>query len=217
MLYRTSMRGLALALGASVAFGACKKNQEAAGTGESAATGTAPGMTGAPAGSTATAAPAPATANVSDANIFSIMGVINGGEVSSGQMAERKARNSQVKAFGQQMVREHKALQAKFDALAKKANITPQANDQANQLQDDHKKLADSLSKLSGAQFDSAYINSEVQDHQKALDAVKQLQNSAQNAELKTLLGQSVDNFQAHLTKAQSVQQKLGAKTTASR
>ena len=80
---------------------------------------------------------------------------------------------------------------------------------QANQAADIARAT---LKGLSGADFDKAYVNAEVDLHQAVLD---QLDNtlipSAQNAELKSLLEQARPTISAHLDHAKSLKSKLGA------
>jgi putative membrane protein len=63
----------------------------------------------------------------------------------------------------------------------------------------------------SGAEFDRAYMDREVQYHQAVLDALDQtLIPGAQNADLKSLLQQARPNFAQHLALAQQTRQGLG-------
>ena len=85
---------------------------------------------------------------------------------------------------------------------------------QRSSLQAEAREAAARLEGLSGAAFDSAYVEREVAYHQAVLDALDQtLIPSATNAELRTLLEQARPAFVAHLEHARSLQ----STTTASR
>jgi putative membrane protein len=79
-------------------------------------------------------------------------------------------------------------------------------------LQQGAEKTRARLSKLSGAAFDKAYIDAEVKYHEAVIDAVKNtLIPSAQNADLKQLLTDTVPTLEGHLQHAKNVQAQLGS------
>src|SRR6516162_11705234 len=107
-------------------------------------------------------------------------------DIDAAKQALTKASNKGVKAFAEDMVRDHEAVNKQALDLVKKLNVTPQDNDTSKALS---KQAADKLAelgKLNGAAFDKAYIANEVAYH-KAVDSAleTQLIPSASNAELK--------------------------------
>jgi putative membrane protein len=66
------------------------------------------------------------------------------------------------------------------------------------------------MSGLTGAAFDRAYMDREVEYHQTVLDAIDQtLLPNVQNAELRALLEQTRPAVASHLEMAKSIQTKL--------
>jgi putative membrane protein len=117
-------------------------------------------------------------------------------DVTAGKQALTKASIKEVKAFAENMVRDHEAVNTQALDLVKKLNVTPEDNDTSKALS---KQAADKLAelgKLSGAAFDRAYIANEVAYH-KAVDSAleTQLIPSASNAELKSLLADWPEDF----------------------
>ncbi len=164
---------------------------------------------GATAGAT-TAATSPSTA-LGDPQIAHVAVTSNSIDSASGASAATKARNAQVKDFARQMVRDHGAVNKQAVALAQKLNVTPAENDVSRQLQQGAEQSRTDLGSKTGAEFDRAYIEREVQYHQAVLDALDQtLIPGAQNAELKALLQQVRPNVAAHLERAKSIQSSLG-------
>ena len=60
-----------------------------------------------------------------------------------------------------------------------------------------------------GVDFDTAFVNHEVEDHQKVLTDVQGLEQQAQNADVKALLTKTIPALQKHLDKAQALQKQL--------
>ena len=72
------------------------------------------------------------------------------------------------------------------------------------------KENLDKLEKLSGAEFDKAYVDNEVAYHKAVIDVIDtKLIPSASNAELKNTLVSVKPTIEAHLKHAEMVQQAL--------
>ena len=146
-----------------------------------------------------------------DAQIAAIVVTANQVDIDAGKLAESKANNAEVKAFGRQMVTDHSGVNKQATELVTKLGVKPEDNATAQSLKSGGAANVKALSSLSGAAFDKAYIDHEVAYHQQVLDAVdKTLIPSAQNAELKALLEKVRPAFVAHLEHAKQVQQSLG-------
>jgi putative membrane protein len=156
-------------------------------------------------------AAAPATAPaMTDANIFAVLDAANVADSSDGSVAATKGTSADVKTFGRDMMRDHHAMRAQGEALAKKINVTPETpagdNSQATAA-----AWHDSLVAMpKGAAFDKAYIDREVTTHEQVLQKAQAAEGAAQNAELKALLPKAGANLQAHLDHAKQIQTKLG-------
>ena len=171
-----------------------------------ATTDSAAGTTAAP---PASAAPS-ATAALAPANIAALVGLTNASEIGAGQLAQDKGTNADVKAYAKMMVTEHQAMQKQLDSLAQAKTITPEPPPQAEQLrQQDSQTMATLNSTAKGAAFDKAYIDAQVQAHQKALNDLQSFAGTS-DADLKALIDQAIPKVQAHLDRAQQIQSKLG-------
>jgi putative membrane protein len=165
---------------------------------------------------TTAAAPAQAPAPeatppaLTDANIAHIAVTANSIDSAAGAFAKPKATKKDVKDFAQMMIRDHGAVNKEAVALATKLNLTPADNDVSRQLQQGQTSSQTNLEGKSGADFDKAYIDHEVEYHQSVLDALdKTLIPGAQNAELKALLEKVRPNVAAHLERAKTIQSSL--------
>ena len=147
----------------------------------------------------------------SDPQIAHIVVTANQIDVDAGKIAKSKSKNKEVQAFAQQMITDHTAVNKQAAALAKKLGVKPEDNDTSKSLKKGAADNVANLKKLSGAQFDKAYVGHEVAYHQAVLDAIdKVLVPSAQNAELKGLIEKVRPAFQAHLDHAKHLQGNLG-------
>jgi putative membrane protein len=146
----------------------------------------------------------------SDAQIAGIVVVANTVDINAGKLAEKMARNKEVKAFAKQMVTDHTGVNKQATALVKKLNVKPEDSDISKSLKDGGGKNVAKLKGLKGQDFDKAYVDHEVTYHQAVIDAVdKTLIPAAQNAELKDLLVKVRPAFVAHLEHAKQIQASL--------
>lgn len=125
-------------------------------------------------------------------------------DIAAGNQALTKSHNAQVRAFAQEMVRDHTAVNEQALALVKKLKVTPQANPTSASLESNAKAERVKLAKLSGAAFDRAYAANEVAYHKAVNGALADtLIPSAQNAELKSLLQTGLKLFREHQAHAE--------------
>jgi putative membrane protein len=141
------------------------------------------------------------------AHIAYTAGVI---DIAAAKQALTKTSNKEVKAFAEDMVRDHEAVNKQALDLVKKLNVTPEDNDTSKTLSKNAADKLAELSKLNGAAFDKAYIANEVAYH-KSVDSVLEttLIPSANNAELKSLLQTGLKIFQGHEQHAEHVAAEL--------
>jgi putative membrane protein len=148
---------------------------------------------------------------VTDAQIASIVVTANAVDIDAGKLAESKAADPQVKAFGRQMVTAHMGVNKSATELVTKLKVTPEDNATSMSLKSGGEQNVKSLEQLSGAAFDKAYIDHEVAYHQQVLEAVDTtLIPGARNADLKALLVKVRPAFVAHLEHARHLQMTLG-------
>lgn len=138
-------------------------------------------------------------AKPNDAQIAHIAYTADQIDIAAGQQALKKSKNRQVRAFAQEMVRDHTAVNKQALALVKKLHVTPEANPTSAALS---KAGADKLkdyAKLRGAAFDRAYAENEVAYHKTVNGALSgTLIPASQNPELKGLLETGLKLFQEH-------------------
>ncbi len=161
--------------------------------------------------------PQAATSGVSDAQIAAIVVAADAIDIDYGKIAESKSTNPKIKAFAQQMIRDHTAVNKAAVALVTKLGVTPEESDTSRGLNTTAEETRARLNGLSGKEFDKAYIDNEVAYHKLVLNAVDNtLIPGAQNAELKATLIKTRPLFAAHLQHAEMVQASLGGSRSGS-
>jgi putative membrane protein len=148
------------------------------------------------------AKPAPASSHAasSDSAFAMKAAQANMAEVELGKLAQQKAMSDDVKKFGQMMVDDHSKALDELKAIAGNKNLTlPTAIDA------EHKKLSDRLSKMSGAEFDRAYMQAMVDGHKKVAADFRKESQSGNDTELKSWAGKTLPTVEAHLKQAESL------------
>ena len=145
-----------------------------------------------------------------DAQIAAIVVTANQVDIDAGHLAKSKSKSKPVQDFAQLMVTDHSAVNKSATDLVTKLHVTPENNATSDSLKSGGEKNLASLRKLSGSEFDKAYVDHEVAYHQAVLVAVDEtLIPSAKNAELKALLVKVRPAFVAHLEHAKMLQSSL--------
>jgi len=127
-------------------------------------------------------------------------------EIQLGQMAQAKASNPAVKSFGQRMIKDHSDASDKLKNIAQTQHISLPI-----ELDPEHKNTAGALSRLSGPQFDKAYMQLMVQEHTKDVNKFKQEAASAHDETIKQFAAATLPTLESHLNEAKQVAQQLGA------
>lgn len=151
-----------------------------------------------------------AAPKLSDAEIAHVAVTANSVDIELGRLASTKATSAAVKSFAETMIRDHTGVNAQAAALAKKLGVTPLANAVSTSLTDGGNAAKKTLSAVSGAAFDRAYMDREIAYHEAVIGAVdKILVPQTRNAELKQLLVSVRPALVAHLEHAKSIRSGL--------
>ena len=155
-------------------------------------------------------AQAQAPAKPNDAQIAQIVNVADTIDIKAGQLALSKSTNAQVKAFAQDMVRDHTQVNEQSLALVKKLNVQPQDSGIPGWLTRQADETMKHLQGLNGAAFDRAYAENGVAIIGEVNDAVRNtLIPSASNPELKNLLQQGLKISEGHQQHAEQLVKEL--------
>jgi putative membrane protein len=125
-------------------------------------------------------------------------------EIQLGKLAADRGSYSVVKAFGERMVAQHGAAGDQLKAAAQQANIvlpvTVSSKDQ---------QIYDRLARLNGSDFDRAYADDMVRDHEQDLNEFQNEANNGKNSNIRAFAAQIVPMIQRHLNQAREMQKAL--------
>jgi putative membrane protein len=131
-------------------------------------------------------------------------------DIEAGKLALQKSKNSSVREFASEMVRDHEAVNEKALALVAKLGVTPEPNATSEGLTKQADETRAKLAKLNGKAFDRAYVANEVAYHSTVNGALKTaLIPSADNGELKALLETGLTLFSEHQKHAEHLSANL--------
>jgi len=158
----------------------------------------------------ALAAAAPVAAQANDAEIAHTAYTAGKIDIAAAKQALAKSQNKAVRAFAEEMVRDHTAVNDQALALVKKLGVTPADNPTSQALSKDAAAKLKTDASLKGAAFDRAYVTNEVAYHKTVNGALeKTLIPGAQNPELKSLLQTGLKLFTEHQHHAENLAKQI--------
>lgn len=123
-------------------------------------------------------------------------------EVELGKIA-LKSTNPKVKAFAEQMVKDHSKANDELKALAVKSGIILPAEYPA-----DDKAHVDMMKKMTGAAFDKHYVDMMVTDHEKTIALFKTGARSREK-EVSDFAKKTLPVIEGHFEKAKAIQSSI--------
>ena len=121
-------------------------------------------------------------------------------EVNLGNMAAEKASNTEVQHFGKRMVTDHTKANQELTRIAASKNATlPIAPTMMEQ------KEIDLLGKLSGTEFDKAYMKLMVHDHKTDVKEFEKAAEKTTDPDLRAFFANTLPVLQDHLRSAESL------------
>lgn len=196
---------LTAALAAALALGACQQKDEVA---SAADPGTSNQAVNAAqdAASTAVGAAAATTAQVSTDAFVTNAAMSDMYEIQAGEIAQKKGRSPEVKAFGKTMVADHTAMSNAMKPLVVAAGKTAPPG-----LDERRKGLLDNLNAAPAADFDAVYLAQQEAAHEEALNLMQGYAANGDDAGLKNAAAQAIPKIQAHLEHVKQLRSSAGA------
>ncbi len=140
-----------------------------------------------------------ANVNDSDKDFLNKAAQGNMAEVKMGQLAATHAQSAAVKSFGERMVKDHTKAVDELKALATKKSVTIPTDISADQ-----QKKYDDLAKLSGADFDKAYMDEMIKDHDQDVSEFQDAAKSAKDKDIRNLAAKLLPTLKSHQKMAHS-------------
>jgi putative membrane protein len=139
-----------------------------------------------------------------DRNFMMKAGYANAAEIDAAQLAMIKTSHDSVHMFATMMVQDHQPAYNELKTIGSDLGVSiPQEPD------DEHKQIKQQLANLSGHSFDSAYMQVQVMDHQKAVSLFEAEVSGGQNPRVKAYANKYLTGLRMHLAEAQSIASHL--------
>jgi len=124
--------------------------------------------------------------------------------IALGQLAAQRAKNERVKEFGSKMVEDHKKVRREAEELASKHKVPL-----PTKLTPEDKKKVDELSQLSGNEFDRAYMNFALHNHETTLEEFQHHIDTMRYPDLREWFTSTMPVLKAHRDQARLVKSSL--------
>jgi putative membrane protein len=129
-------------------------------------------------------------------------------EAQLGKLAAEKGSSDNVKQYGQKLASDHEKAAEELKQVAGKENIQI-----PDSLDSKHQSKVDKLGKLSGPEFDRAFVKDQMKDHQKNVSDYKAEAQYGTNPNVKMVAEKQLPTLEQHLAEAKDLnKQKPGTK-----
>jgi len=120
--------------------------------------------------------------------------------VEAGKLAVQRGSSEGVKKFGQHSIDHHTQLNDELMQLASKKGVTL-----PKKMGKKGREALDKLAKLSGPDFDKAYLETEIRDHSKDLSAFQKEAKEGKDPDVKAWAAKGVEAIEEHLKMARDL------------
>jgi putative membrane protein len=126
-------------------------------------------------------------------------------EITTGNLAQQKAQNQQVKDLGKMFVTDHTQLDQTVQSTAQQLNVQLPSEPSADQ-----QKVINQLNNLSGADFDKAWVTAQLAGHVQAIQATQTQISQGSEQSVVQLAQDALPTLQAHYDALVALAQTLG-------
>ena len=147
---------------------------------------------------------------LSEGQVAMITELVNSAEIDQARLAQTKAKTPSVKRFANMMIKDHMEAKNEQAKMYKGLNLTAADSDRAIGLRDGANKALAQLRAEDGIQFDMAYMDAQIAQHQQVLDILDHdLIPAAVDQPMIDGLSKMRGTVTAHLKQARTLQSEL--------
>jgi putative membrane protein len=126
-------------------------------------------------------------------------------EIVLGRLASERAGDEQVKRFASQMMHDHRKASAEIEQLASKEGVAL-----STELTEKHREKEEEFRRLSGREFDRAYMEYMLHDHRKDVKEFERHVKTINSPEVQRWAKGAVPLLKQHLRQAQQIASSIG-------
>lgn len=127
-------------------------------------------------------------------------------EIKMGELGEQRAQSPEVRNLAHRIVEDHTAALRKTSDLAKSFRIIPPTEPKAEAI-----RQHEAMSKLSGEEFERAFVDHMVIAHQQAITEYLEQARNAPRPEVMELAEATLPTLREHLAAAAALQRNQGS------
>ncbi|WP_420473715.1 DUF4142 domain-containing protein [Noviherbaspirillum sp. ST9] len=127
-------------------------------------------------------------------------------EVELCELALQRSASDEVKSFAQQMIDEHSRMGTQLETLARDKKI-----DLPKDLESKHKAAQRQMEKLSGTEFDRAFMQHNVKEHENDIKVFRHYAEQESDDAICKLAENGVQMLEKHLQMARDIEQRLSS------
>jgi putative membrane protein len=147
--------------------------------------------------------------SLGDGQLAAVIQAIHQDQMQEAQLAEQRATSPELKRYARDMVTSHRNIMNENQSVLSQAQITPSDNAVSQQLRTDAQNEMSTLEGLRGRDFDHEYLDSQIRDHNKAIELVDRIIPNIKSPQLKAHLQNVRMRLEGHLREAERIQQKM--------
>ena len=140
------------------------------------------------------------TLNSTDRQFLTRAAMMDLAEIETGRLAVSQGASESVRQFGQRMIDDHTRTSQQLTQMASAAGFAPPQT-----LDAKRRAAAAKLARLTGAEFDRAYMKQMVKDHQEAVSLYQRQSTRGTLPDLRSFASATLPALQEHLTMARSM------------
>ena len=126
-------------------------------------------------------------------------------EIRLGRLAQDKARDPAVKRFGERMEEDHSTLIKQWSDMASRNGMKRKSG-----MGPLHRVKLTRLEKISGKEFDKAYMKLMIQNHQDYLNYWRKDGRAAETAPVRQLVNRGIPTLEEHMDMAKRIGRQVG-------
>lgn len=152
---------------------------------------------------------------LTDGEIVAIYNQVNSFDIETAYLGQLLGNSELVKELAAMVATDHTGVRQLAHNLANRVHVTPALPASRQSAFDTHFNTIGGLRKLSGEDFDQAYLKHEFKFHTEAMNAIKNiLLPATSNDELKAHFESVLPHFKHHIDETVKVAKQLGIRVT---
>lgn len=125
-------------------------------------------------------------------------------EIEASQHAKQKTTNNAVKSLASEMIEAHAKMNVSLQSFAGKKQVSLQQG-----LTEDQLKEIKECSDKKGTEYDKAYLDKIISDHEKAIKMSEEAAEKAHDPEIRNLFSTSLPTLRHHVEMAMALKDKM--------